>query len=434
MRVYPITSPYNSTGMPWGGPRSTPTGTPLTGGAQVSTLTVTGTASGPIAKEYHSTLACSPGNGDVVTLTMGGGGPYGVTVSGYVKDVWDVTVTNTTDDGNAAITIEGVPYVYTVLVTDTDDDVAVALAGLINAGGGDPYYVATAPGAGVVHLLAQVYGVSATTVTDTGTTGSTTVTPVHTTPGADGQSQQDIIDTLVSDAGTNTLWTVTDLGGGVIDSVHTIAGVTANTVSSTYTPALGTGTFGSAKIQEGVAANTVAVSDGTHNYSYTIADGDGDSQAATGLAAAIDGNDGYAATATDTVVFVSGTVAVPFTMTDTSINTQMPGDVIAYGLISSAIGAATTSSSSVLTASSIGVASIFCKLVSGTSCVVTPWVLEAISGTWVALADTTVDHNKLIQIDMTALQFLFVEQKDYVGVGVVLVSCVGNSTSIGNRS
>ena len=177
-------------------------------------------------------------------------------------------------------------------------------------------------------------------------------------------------------------------------------------------------------------ASTAGVTDGTNSYSVTYTAGTLD-DLATALAAAIDGNNGYTATAVGSVVTVSG--AYSYTLTDTSSNgvagavvVTVPGN--AYVPASPSV---TINSSTVMSLTNVDFASIWCKLVSGTSCVVTPWFYDKLAGVWAAQTPVTVNADKVIQLDVRSIANLFVEQSTFVGAGVVEVTCVGSRTSPG---
>ena len=91
----------------------------------------------------------------------------------------------------------------------------------------------------------------------------------------------------------------------------------------------------------------------------------------------------------------------------------------------------TTNDSTVMSLAAVTDVAIYCKLISGTSCVVVPWFYDSLAGVWVAQTPVTVDVDKVIQLAVPAIRYLFVEQNTFVGAAHVEVYCVGNSTHPG---
>ena len=412
----------NGNGSPWG-PRSSDTGTPLSGVAQASTLTITGTPQPDVAKVEYSTLVCAPGplGGDVATLT--GSSAWTATSVAAVADVWDAPVGTATGGDTCDLTIGATTYsAPAVNGDDASTAAAVALAAAADAD-----YLVTAVGTSV-HCVQKFPG-TAPKVISAGVTGAggTTFGPaVNTTPGVPQSTQQEMVDLLIAAAAGDTLWTFTDGGAGVIHGAHQVAGVTADAVTSGYVPNDGAGTFVTAVHQPGIAANTARVQDNLgHLYPYTVQGGDTNDDIATGLAAAINGNDGYSASALGHVVSVQNAVGVAFSFTDASVNVTTPGTVITYALVAAGSTIVAAGSPFLLQASRVQFGGLWCDLLAGTGCTVVPWFWSGPANVFAAQAPIVITANKFIPLDLSAVDGLFIEQKTFVGGGVVKVTATG---------
>jgi hypothetical protein len=176
-----------------------------------------------------------------------------------------------------------------------------------------------------------VIGVTAGDTFTLGTTGGGPYVFVATV--TDGQ--QEIVNGLIALGAADTLWDFTDGGDfngsfyppgtGHIIATHKVIGPTADaTTAALSNPA--DGTFVATAGPNGVNANTLAVDDGPHTYTYALLTGDTLTTGAAGLAAAINGNDGYTATSSGPVVFVQNEAGVAFSFTDVSSNAATPAD------------------------------------------------------------------------------------------------------------
>ena len=179
-------------------------------------------------------------------------------------------------------------------------------------------------------------------------------------------------------------------------------------------------------------ASTAAVTDGTNHYSVTYTVGTLD-DLATALAAAIDGNAGYTATAVGAVITVSGPAG--FVLTDESsngvtatFNITVPGTPSTPGTADLQVGSPYVLSMS--TATSIA---IWSQVISGTGCTVVPWFFDSGAAVWVAQTPVVVTANTLTTLAVPAIPALYIEQKSFVGSGHVLVTCRGNDTHPGQN-
>lgn len=115
------------------------------------------------------------------------GSATGVTcqLTGSTRDVVELQVGPTVTAGdNYSYSIKAVLYgPYTVGLSDTAQDVAVALAGLSVA---NTYYTITTPGAGLMHFVATVAGASGAYAITSYVTGSSDFSYAHPVVGSDG--------------------------------------------------------------------------------------------------------------------------------------------------------------------------------------------------------------------------------------------------------
>ena len=178
-----------------------------------------------------------------------------------------------------------------------------------------------------LHLIIGV------TTGDTFTLGTTGGGPyVFVASLTDGQ--QDIVNGLLALAAGDTLWDFTDGGNfngafvtpgtGHIIATYKTVGPTADTVTTALSN-VADGTFTATAGPAGTAANTLAVTDGPHTYTYVIQTGDTLAQATAALAAAINNHDGYTATADGNVITISNLAGIQFVFTDTSSNAAHAG-------------------------------------------------------------------------------------------------------------
>ena len=130
----------------------------------------------------------------------------------------------------------------------------------------------------------------------------------------------DIISGLLLLAANDSIWTF-KVGSNPASLVatHKNPGTTTDTVSSSMSNGA-IGTFTTVHTHTGTVGNTVGVFDGTTNYVYQILQSDTLEMCATGLAAVIQGQNGYTATATGNVVTVMNGPGVTFKFTDVSAN------------------------------------------------------------------------------------------------------------------
>jgi len=173
-----------------------------------------------------------------------------------------------------------------------------------------------------LHLVAAVTGGNTFTLGTTG--GGPYVFVASITDG-----QQDIVSGLLALAAGNTLWNFTDGGNynggyvppgtGHIIATYKTVGPTADTVTAALSN-VADGTFTATAGPAGTTANTLAVNDGTHTYTYVLQAGDTLATASAGLAAAINNNNGYTALYANNVISVSNLPGVAFAFTDTSSN------------------------------------------------------------------------------------------------------------------
>lgn len=208
---------------------------------------------------------------------------------------------------------------------------------------------------------------------------------------------------------------------------HVVTGSTTS-VGITFGPAVNTQVGADAIAPVPATAATVAsMTDGTHTYSVTYTAGTLD-DLATALAAAVDGHDGYSATAAGAVVSTSGPAG--YVLTDLSINGVTIAVVVTQvgNPYVPAIGNLDVNSPYVMSLAAVTDVALWCKLVSGTGCTVVPWFYDPISGTWTAQTPVVITADKVIQLAVPAIRCLYVEQKTFVGGGIVTVTCVGNST------
>ena len=220
---------------------------------------------------------------------------------------------------------------------------------------------------------------------------------------------------------------------GVVTIISKVAGPWAGSVVASAIP-FGAGdiAFSATGTVVGATGNTFGVDDGTNTFEYTVAAGNTLGDCATALAALIALDPTYAsASAIGPVITVTGLAGAAFSFTDISINNLTPGGAVAYALISAAAATVTINSPFVMSLTNVDFASIWCDLVSGTSCVVTPWFYDKLAGVWAAQTPVTVNADKVIQLDVRSIANLFVEQSTFVGAGVVEVTCVGSRTSPG---
>jgi hypothetical protein len=160
---------------------------------------------------------------------------------------------------------------------------------------------------------------------DTFTINSTGGGPyVYTATGV-GVSRQDIIDGLLDLAVGDTVWTFTDAaktygtaGLGHIIATHKVPGTTVDviTTATTCVVATFTSTNASGYGHVGTNGNFLSVVDNnSHTYQYDLLPTDTIETAAAGLAAAINGHDGYTATSQSSVVLVQNDPGVSFSFT-----------------------------------------------------------------------------------------------------------------------
>ena len=229
----------------------------------------------------------------------------------------------------------------------------------------------------------------------------------------------------------DTIWTITSTLGVVVLTSQA-PGVQIDVPTATFIPAAGTGSITMAEYAVGAAANTYAVTDNLSSvYSYTVQPGDGLTDVATGLAAQITGD--YPAAAIGAVIYITGTVGVPFTMTDSSVNNQTPGGSAVFNIVSGATADLLPGGPGVLRLTTTSKVALWNQLVSGTSYDVKVWVWDVNTKLWLAIQTIHVTADAVTFVDAGAISFAFLELLNFVGGAVALNTVVGNSTLPGQN-
>ncbi len=125
-------------------------------------------------------------------------------VIGATKDEYSALVTNTTADGQVALTIGTNVYTYTVQVLDSDTDVAAGVVALAVA---DPEYDVTNT-LGALSILAKVTGPTSTSVV-IGASGSTHIDSGHVNVGTAADTLNDLATRLAALINASPLYSAT---------------------------------------------------------------------------------------------------------------------------------------------------------------------------------------------------------------------------------
>lgn len=243
----------------------------------------------------------------------------------------------------------------------------------------------------------------------------------------------DVAAGLVALAVANPNYTVTNVGP-VIDILSLTAGAWAGTITCGYTPAgIEDGALIQAVVTAGADANTYAVNDGVTDFSYTVLAGNTLADCATGLAALIDADLAYVASAHGVEIWVDGAGTTAFTFTDTSVNNQTPGGAVLFQTITPAVvGPLDLGSPGVLRLTNVSAVALWCRRPAGTSFVVLPWYYNANLQLWHAMTPTIVNVAlEVVLLDVSAVDAMYVELKTFVGGAAALVYVDGNRLTPG---
>lgn len=311
--------------------------------AQSDTVTMTGTIQPATKDKWTCTLAGTIDTGDVLRLTLNGVNydtavAAGATMAslaaesatGAMSGTWDTykfTYGGTIDVGDTArLTINGVNY-DVVSTLGTGAEIANLMAA---AAAGDALYDVVQIGAtAAIKCTKKVRGVGSTVssvfTVDAGV--AATVTTSHVVTGVAGQSA----------------WTCTDNGVSAVIAEHATAGVTADTVASSYpTDGGGASTYTAVHTTTGEAADVAAVVLNGVTYSHTVVTGNTLDTIATALAALLDALPTVAASAVGAVITVVASVAGTggaYTLTNACTNNQVGGVALTATVASVAVGA-----------------------------------------------------------------------------------------------
>lgn len=248
-----------------------------------------------------------------------------------------------------------------------------------------------------------------------------------------GDTPTDVAFELKTLAAADPNYTVTN-AGPVIDILSNTPGAWAGTITCSYVPVgAEDGALVQAVVTTGADANTYAATDGTLSWSYTVAAGNTLANCATGLAALIDAEPNYVATAHGTEIWVTDGVGISFTMTDASINNQLPGGAVLAQVVTPAVaGPLKLGDPGVLRLTNVSAVALWCQRPAGTSYQVVPWVFNSNINLWHALPGTSVAAAlEVILLDVSAIDAMYVELNSFVGGAEADVYVDGNRLTPG---
>jgi len=298
-------------------------------------ITVAGTMQPATFDKWTCTLAGGVNTGDIARLTLNGTNfdtevtpalntlvllSAEVATSGNsgTWDIWKVVPGGTLDNGDEiTLTIPGsaAPFVVTIgggILTATN--VATELKNAVNADGTCPYSASSFNANLTLTKKVRGAGITPTCTWTTDPGLDATVTVTHEVTGVAGQSA----------------WTCTTDGVSAVIAEHATAGVTADTVASSYAVDGGAAsTFVAVHTITGEAADIAAFTvDGT-SFSHTIVTGNDATAVALALKNALNGQTIggklFAASAAGPVITVTGPLATTYTVVNTCVNTQAGG-------------------------------------------------------------------------------------------------------------